>query len=51
MEKTFSSLLFWKHGAANEFYGSFDICFQMRGGRVSRHPRPGKAEVVTHGNL
>ena len=31
MEKTFSSLLFWKHGAVNEFYGSFDISFQMRG--------------------
>ena len=31
VEKTFSSLLFWKHGAFNEFYGSFDISFQMRG--------------------
>ena len=29
-KKTFSSLLFWKHGAVNEFYGAFDISFQMR---------------------
>ena len=29
-EETFSSLLFWKHGAVNEFYGAFDISFQMR---------------------
>ena len=30
MENTFSSLLFRKHGAVNEFYGAFDISFQMR---------------------
>ena len=51
MEITFSSLIFWKHGAVNEFYGAIDISFQMRGGRVSRHPWFGKAENVTHGNL
>ena len=50
MEKTFSSLIFWKHDAVNELYGAFDISFQMKG-RVFRHPRSGKAEVVTHGNL
>ena len=52
--KTFSSLIFWKHGAVDEFYGAIDISFQIRGGGgvgsgVSRHPRSGKAEVVTHG--
>ena len=51
MEKTFSSLIFWKHGAANEFYGAFDISFLNEEDRVSRHPRSEKAEVVTHGNL
>ena len=35
MEKTFSSLNFWKHGAVNEFYGATDISFQMR---VARFP-------------
>ena len=52
--KTFSSLIFWKHGAVYKFYGAIDISFQIRGeggGRVSHHPRSGKAEVVTHGNL
>ena len=28
--KTFSSLIFWKHGAVNEFYGAIHISFQMR---------------------
>ena len=26
----FFSLIFWKHGAVNEFYEAIDICFQMR---------------------
>ena len=30
--KTFSSLIFWKHGAVDEFYGAIDISFQIRGG-------------------
>ena len=30
--KTFSSLIFWKHGAVNEFYEAIDISFQMREG-------------------
>ena len=25
------SLIFWKNGAVNEFYGTIDISFQMRG--------------------
>ena len=29
--KKCSSLIFWKHGAVNEFYGSIDISSQMRG--------------------
>ena len=54
--KTFSSLIFWKHGAVYKFYGAIDISFQIRGGgggggRVSHPPRSGKAEGVTHGNL
>ena len=28
LEKTFSSLIFWKHGAVNELYGATDISFQ-----------------------
>ena len=58
VRKTFSSLIFWKHGAVYKFYGAIDISFQIRGGgegggrkRVSHHPRSGKAEVVIHGNL
>ena len=31
MEKTFSSLIFWKHGAVNEFYVATDISFQTKG--------------------
>ena len=49
--KTISSLTFRKRGAVNEFYGALDISYQIRGGRVSRHPRFGKAEIVTLGNL
>ena len=30
--KTFSSLIFWKHGAVYKFYGAIDISFQIRGG-------------------
>ena len=30
VEKTFSSLIFWKHGAVNWFYGAIDISYQMR---------------------
>ena len=29
--KPFSSLIFWKHGAVNEFYGAIDISYQIRG--------------------
>ena len=29
--KNIFSLIFWKHGAVNEFYGAIDISFQMRG--------------------
>ena len=46
VEKPFSSLIFWKHGAVNKFYGAIDISYQIRGGRVSR-----KAEIVILGNL
>ena len=31
----FFSLIFWKHGAVNEFYEAIDISFQMR---VARFP-------------
>ena len=31
VEKTFSSLIFWKHGAVDKFYGAIDISFQIRG--------------------
>ena len=51
VEKPFSSLIFSKHGAVNESNGAVDISYQIRGGRVSRHPRSGKAEIVTLGNL
>ena len=30
--KDIFSLIFWKNGAVNEFYGAIDISFQMRGG-------------------
>ena len=57
MEKTFSSLIFCKHGAVDDFHGAIVISFQIReirgggGGRVSRHPRSGKVEVVAYENL
>ena len=48
-KKTFSSLIFWKHGTVNEWdYRHF---LSNEGDRVFRHPLSGKAEVVTHGNL
>ena len=31
--KNIFSLIFWKHGAVNEFYGAIDISFQMRGAK------------------
>ena len=31
VEKEFYSLIFWKHGAVNEFYGAIDISYQIRG--------------------
>ena len=31
VEKPFSSLIFWKHGVVNEFYGAIDISYQIRG--------------------
>ena len=45
METTFPSLILWENSAVNG-----DTSFQT-GGRVSRHPRSGKAEVVAHGDL
>ena len=50
MEKTISSLIFWKHGIVNELMGLL-LFLSNKGGRVSRHARYGKAEVVTLGNL
>ena len=50
VEKTFSSLISWKHGAANGFCGAIHTSYQIRGAEFPRHPRSGKAEVVTHGN-
>ena len=29
--KNIFSLIFWKHGAVNEFYGAIDISYQIRG--------------------
>ena len=49
VEKPFSSLIFWKHGAVNEFYGRYFL--SNKGDRVSRHLRSGKAEIVTLGTL
>ena len=52
--KTFFSLIFWKHGAVNEFYGAIDISFQMReggGSGVSRQPRSGKSRSCYTRNL
>ena len=51
--KNIFSLIFWKHGAVNEFYGAIWYFLSNEGGRVSRHPRSGKAnlKVITHGNL
>ena len=46
--KTFSSLIFWKHGAVNEYYEAIDISFQMREGGGGE-AESGKAEVVTLG--
>ena len=46
-----SILIVRKNGSVNEFHGVTDISFQMRGGRVSRHSRSGKAEIVTYRNL
>ena len=31
VEKPFSIIIFWKHGAVNEFYGAIDISYQIRG--------------------
>ena len=36
--KTFSSLIFWKHGAVYKFYGAIDISFQIRGGGGNEFP-------------
>ena len=48
--KTFSSLISRKHGAVNGFCGAIHTSYQIRGAEFPRHPRSGKAEVVTHGN-
>ena len=31
VEKPSSIIIFWKHGAVNEFYGAIDISYQIRG--------------------
>ena len=31
VEKTFSRLIFWKHGAVNEFYGPIDVSYKING--------------------
>ena len=55
--KTFSSLIFWKHGAVDEFYGAIDISFQIRGGGggggrgVSPPPRGWKSRSCYTRNL
>ena len=33
VEKTFPSLILWKHGAVNEFNGATDISYQIMGGQ------------------
>ena len=33
VEKPFSSLIFSKHGAVNEFNGAIDVSYQIRGGQ------------------
>ena len=34
-KKKISSLIFWKRGTGNEFYGTIDISFQMKGTEFS----------------
>ena len=31
VEKTFSRLILWKHGAVNEFYGPIDVSYKING--------------------
>ena len=49
MEKTFSVLFSGNIAQLMNFMGLL-IFPSNEGGRVSRHPRFGKAEVITHGN-
>ena len=39
MEKTFSTLIFWKHGAVNKFYGAIDNSYQIRGEEFPEKPK------------
>ena len=39
VEKPFSSLIFWKHGAINEFYGAIDISYQIREAEFPEKPK------------
>ena len=39
VEKPFSSLIFWKHGAVNKFYGAIDISYQIRGAEFPEKPK------------
>ena len=45
--KTFSSLIFWKHGAVYKFYGAIDISFQRLrfSHRVSTYMHLSKCEI------
>ena len=38
-KKTFSSLIFWKHGAVNEFYGVIDISYHIREAEFPEKPK------------
>ena len=39
VEKPFSSLIFWKHGAVNEFYGAIDTSYQIREAESPEKPK------------
>ena len=39
VEKPFSSLIFWKHGAVNKLYGAIDISYQIRGAEFPEKPK------------
>ena len=48
-KKTFSSLIFWKYGVDNEFYGTIDIFFQMKGTDFSVIHGPEKPKLLHTG--